>query len=63
MRSRWQHWHGSYLVKLALVAALAALGDYLFWQQGQWGGVQGLFGFGLIGAEARALQGGPAPIA
>ena len=50
MRTGLQDWHGSYLVKLALVAAVAMLGDYLFWQLDQWGGVQGLFGFGLIGA-------------
>ena len=50
MQTRWQHGHRSYLVKLGLVAAVALLGDYLFWQQRQWGGVQGLFGWGLIGA-------------
>ena len=50
MRLESQRRHRSYVVKLALVAVVAALGDYLFWQLGQWGGVQGLFGWGLIGA-------------
>ena len=50
MRLESQRRHRSYVVKLALVAVVAALGDYLVWQLGQWGGVQGLFGFGLIGA-------------
>ena len=50
MRTGLQRGQRSYGLKLALVAAVAGLGDYLFWQLGQWGGVQGLFGFGLIGA-------------
>ncbi len=50
MRSGLKRGQHSYGIKLAVVAAVAALGDFLFWQQGQWGGVQGLFGLGLIGA-------------
>ncbi len=49
MRLGLKHGQRSYVIKLALVAAVAALGDFLFWQQGQRAGVQGLFGLGLIG--------------
>ena len=51
MMKRWQ---GSLALKGVLALALVALGDYVFWQQGQWAGVQGIFGLGLVVALAAA---------
>ena len=50
MRLVLKRWDGSLTLKAGLAALVMALGDYVSWQQGQWAGVQGLFGFGLIGA-------------
>ena len=49
-----KRWHGSLALKGVLALALVALGDYVFWQQGQWAGVQGIFGLGLVAALALA---------
>ena len=51
MMKRWQ---GSLALKGALALALVALGDFVFWQQRQWAGVQGIFGLGLALALAAA---------
>ncbi len=50
MLARSRRWDGSLTLKAGLAVLVVMLGDYLFWQLGQSGGVQGLFGFGLIAA-------------
>ena len=50
MLTRSRPWLGSLTLKVGVAILTVLLGDTLFWQLGQWGGVQGLFGFGLIAA-------------
>ncbi|MFM5895181.1 MAG: DUF4153 domain-containing protein [Novosphingobium sp.] len=45
---------GAFVLKLALAAAAVGLGDFVFWQQQQFAGVQGLFGLALVAALALA---------
>ena len=47
-------WDGSLALKLALAGAAVALGDFVFWEQQQFAGVQGIFGLGLVAALALA---------
>ena len=54
MRVLTKRWQGSLALKVALALAVVALGDFVFWQQGQWAGVQGIFGLGLVAALALA---------
>ena len=49
-----RRWDGSLVLKLGLAALAVALGDYVFWQQQQFAGVQGIFGLGLVAALAIA---------
>ena len=50
MATRSRRWDASLTLKVGVAVLVVILGDCLFWQLGQWGGVQGLFGFGLIAA-------------
>ena len=50
MRLTVPNLRGAFLIKAMLALIVVALGDYLFWQRGQWAGAQGLFGLGLTTA-------------
>ena len=50
MRTLGKHWHGSLALKGGAALLAAGLGDFVFWQQQQWAGVQGIFGLGLVAA-------------
>ena len=50
MSTRSSRWAGSLTLKLGAAVLVVTLGDFLFWQLGQWGGVQGIYGFALIAA-------------
>lgn len=50
MRLTVRSLRGGFLPKAVLALGVAALGDYLFWQRGQWAGAQGLFGLVLVAA-------------
>ncbi|HEX4847425.1 MAG TPA: DUF4173 domain-containing protein [Novosphingobium sp.] len=45
---------GAFLIKAMLALIVVALGDFLFWQRGQWAGAQGLFGLALASALVAA---------
>ena len=50
MRALGKRWHGSLALKGAAALLVVGLGDFVFWQQQQWAGVQGIFGLGLVAA-------------
>ena len=54
MRALSKRWDGSLMLKLGLAALAVALGDFVFWQQQQFAGVQGIFGLALVAALAIA---------
>jgi len=47
-------WDGAFALKLALTALMVVLGNYVFWEQEQVMGVQGVFMLGLCAALAAA---------
>lgn len=51
-----RRWRGSLALKLAAAGAVPVLGDAVFWQAGQWAGVQGVFGLGLVAALAMPVR-------
>ena len=50
MSTRSRRWAGSLTLKLGAAVLVVIVGDVLFWRLGQWGGVQGIYGFALIAA-------------